>query len=441
MMKHGVVLGASIGGLLAARVLTEFCDRVTVVERDVLPGIGANRRGVPQGRHGHALLPRGAQILEELFPGVLADLVAGGVPVVTDLAQVRFVVGGRLFSQRGEVAGDYAYVPSRPYLEGQVRARLRALPEIEIRERCEAVGLAVSEGRDAVTGVRVVPHGEAETTLPADLVVDATGRSGRGAEAWLPSLGYEPAPVERLTVDLKYVSQWLRFPPGVSWPELLVLVGAVPDRPTGFATFEQEGGRRLLSGFGFGEHAPPSDLPGLLEFIRTLAPPELCAVIRAATPLGEPATQRYSGSLRRRYEWLRRFPRGLLVFGDAICSFNPTYGQGMTVAALEAVALRDCLAQGVDGLARRFFRAAARPVGLAWTIAYGQDLKLTGRAGEVPLSARAVNVFADRMLAAAQWDPVVAAQFMRVNGFLEPPARLLRPAILARALAANLRRR
>jgi len=101
---HAAVLGASMAGLLAARVLADAYRRVTIVERDPLPQSGLDRKGVPQGRHAHALLPRGAQILDELFPGLLADLVADGVPVLRALREVRFVLGGHLLCQDGEPA-------------------------------------------------------------------------------------------------------------------------------------------------------------------------------------------------------------------------------------------------------------------------------------------------------------------------------------------------
>src|SRR5262245_44903555 len=184
---HAVVVGASMGGLFAARVLADSYRRVTIVERDLLPEFGSARKGVPQGRHAHGLLPRGAQILDELFPGLLTGLVAGGVPVLRRPRELRFVLGGHLLSQRGE-PGEPVYLPSRPYLEGQVRGRVQALDNVSIRDRCEVAGLVTTPARDRVTGARVLPAGGAEEILAADLVVDATGRSGR-TPAWLAELG------------------------------------------------------------------------------------------------------------------------------------------------------------------------------------------------------------------------------------------------------------
>src|SRR5262252_2687507 len=207
MQKIGdraAVLGASMAGLLAARVLAGSYRRVTIVERDPLPQSGSQRKGVPQGRHAHGLLPRGAQILDELFPGLLTGLAAGGVPVVRSPREFRFVLGGRLLCQDGE-PGEPGYLPSRPYLEGRVRDRVRALENVSIRDRCAVVGLVTTPGCDRVTGVRMLPAGGGEQVLTADLVVDATGRGGR-TPAWLTELGYDPPAEEHLPVDIKYAS-------------------------------------------------------------------------------------------------------------------------------------------------------------------------------------------------------------------------------------------
>src|SRR6516225_1836009 len=172
---HAVVLGASMGGLLAARVLAEAYQQVTVVDRDLLPEHAADRQGVPQGRHAHGLLARGAQILDELFPGLLDSLAAAGAPVVTSPRELWFSVGGHLLCRDGE-GEDRGYLVSRAYLEGQIRSRVRALDNVSVRDRCAVAGLVTTPTRDRVTGVRVRPGGGGEEDIAADLVADATGR-------------------------------------------------------------------------------------------------------------------------------------------------------------------------------------------------------------------------------------------------------------------------
>jgi 2-polyprenyl-6-methoxyphenol hydroxylase-like FAD-dependent oxidoreductase len=415
-----------------------------VVERDPLPATAEHRRGVPHGRHAHLLVPRGAQLFEELFPGLLDDLVAGGVPVTRDLAGLRFAPGGHPLRLEGRPTEFVICSASRPYLETQVRARVHALPAIEIIDRCEVLRLSTTAARDRVTGVRVLRGAagaaQAEEALDADLVVDATGRGGR-TPAWLAAIGYDPPPEEQLQVHLRYATTHLRLRPGALGGVKVVGVGAVPGRPTGLALFAEDEDRWILTAFGYGGHYPPTDLDAFLGFVQTVAPPDVFAAVRDAEPLGEIVPYRFRANLRRRYERLRRFPAGLLVFGDALCSTNPAYGLGMSVAALQAAALRDSLAGGDHDLARRFFRSAAKPIGVAWQLTVGGELSLPQVQGPRPLPLRAMNTYVDRAQTAAERDPVVAWRLLRVVSLQDPPTRMFRPSTAGRVLLGNLRRR
>jgi hypothetical protein len=265
---HAVVLGAGMAGLLASRVLADAYGRVTVVERDPLPETTEHRRGVPHGRHAHLLVTRGTQILDELFPGLLDDLTAGGVPVVRDFAEFHFSPVGHLLSLQGRPAQPFICQASRPYLEAHVRARVRTLPTVEILDRCEVVGLVTSPARDRVTGVRTLRRvtDRAEETVEADLVVDATGRGGR-TPAWLVTLGYDPPLEEQLTIQLKYATRHLRLRPGAMGGRKVVAVGAEPGRPTGFVLFAQEEDRWILTVIGYDGHHPPTDPEAFLAFV------------------------------------------------------------------------------------------------------------------------------------------------------------------------------
>jgi 2-polyprenyl-6-methoxyphenol hydroxylase-like FAD-dependent oxidoreductase len=204
--------------------------------------------------------------------------------------------------------------------------------------------------------------------------------------------------------------------------------------------FANEDDTWMFTVFGMVGHEPPDDLAGMLAFVEEFAPAHVHAAIHAGEPLGEVARYRMPSSQWRRYDKMGRFPAGLLVFGDANCSFNPIYGQGMTVAALEALALQRCLSRGQDGLAQRYFHASAKAVGVAWQFAAGADLSLPEVEGLRPLSVRIANKYVDRVLAAAESDISVAEQFGKVIGFIDPPASLFHPAIIARVATINLRR-
>jgi 2-polyprenyl-6-methoxyphenol hydroxylase-like FAD-dependent oxidoreductase len=439
--EHAVVLGASMGGLLAARVLADFYETVTVVERDVLPETSANRRGVPQGRHVHLLLGRGSQVLDELFPGFLDELVAAGAPSFDgDMSKLYLSNGGHLFPRSGRAKDVPFFLPSRPLLESHVRRRMRAVANVTVLDGHDVVELTSTPPRDRVTGalVRARPDGS-ERVLRADLVVDAMGRGAR-TPAFLEGLGYGRPAEDQLGMRLAYSSQLLRIPPGML-NELMVIIGPVPGRPTGMALFGNENNTWMFSVIGMVGREPPDELAEMLAFVEDFAPAHVLAAIRAGEPLAEVARYRMPSSQWRRYDKMRRFPAGLLVFGDAICSFNPVYGQGMTVAALEALALQRCLRRGEDGLARRHFQATAKAVGVAWQMATGADLSLPEVEGPRPLPVRIANNYVDRVLAAAESDIVVAEQFARVIAFLDPPTSLFHPALIARVATTNLRRR
>ena len=432
MNEHAVVIGASMAGLLAARALADTYERVTIVERDELPAGAEQRRAIPQGRHVHALLPRGHKELETLLPGITGELVDAGAVMYEALSEMYFSVGGHPMA-RVALNRD-TLLAGRPLIEAHVRRRVRALG-VEIRDRCDVAGLVASHGR--VTGVRVLPRadGSAEEVLAADLVVAAGGRAGR-LSAWLEGLGYQRPDEDRVTIDLMYASRPLRIAPGALGPDKLVLIGARPGLPRTVALAAQEEGRWLLTLGGYRGHHPPTDDEGFLAFLATVAPPDVAAAVRAAEPLGDVVTHGFPANLRRRYERLRRFPDGLIPIGDAVCSFNPLNGQGMTVAVLEAAALRRCLADGTGDLARRYFAAAAPAVDHAWQMAIGGDLALPEVEGPRPVRLRAINAYMGRLQAVAEHDSVVATAFVNVVAMLEKPQRLFRPSIVRRVVMA-----
>jgi 2-polyprenyl-6-methoxyphenol hydroxylase-like FAD-dependent oxidoreductase len=371
--------------------------------------------------------------LEQLFPGLSAELVAHGAPMGDVLGDARLVFGGHRLA-RAEV-GLVAVTASRPLLEDRVRARVRALPGVRFAPASDVVGLRSTPDGRRVNGARLLRRadGSAEEVLDADLVVDATGRGSR-APIWLEALGFDRPDEDRVRVDVGYATRRYRLPADVLDGDLGCLHGPTPDRPRGGALARLEGDVWMLTLFGFlGDH-PATDPEGFDAFARSLRFPDLHDAVRAGVPIDDPVPFRFPANVRRRYERVRHFPEGFLVMGDAVCTFNPIYGQGMTVAALQAVALRDCLENGDPHLTRRFFRAAAKVAGHAWKMATGADLALPDVEGPRTVQVRLVNAYMDRLLAVAAHDPAVAASFIRVAGMVDPLPTLLRPALALRVL-------
>jgi hypothetical protein len=269
--EHAVVLGASMAGLVAARALAEFFETVTVVERDTLSDAADHRRGVPQGRQAQGLIMRGAQALEELFPGILDELVGAGAPSIDyrDLSKLHFNMGGHLAVQSGSAEGLRAYTPSRPFLESHTRRRVRAIPNIAFLDNHDVVDVTSNTSRDRITGARIVSrHSHSESELSADLVVDATGRGAR-TPAMLERLGYARPAEDDVVIHLTYASQLLRMPPE-SLHECAGIVAPVPGRPTGMAILRYEHDTVMFAVFGMAGNDPPVGCSAMCGLRRTI---------------------------------------------------------------------------------------------------------------------------------------------------------------------------
>lgn len=424
--RHAVVIGGSMAGLLAARALADRFEQVTLIERDELPSGPAPRKGVPQSRQTHGLLAGGRELLDQLFPGMTADLIReGAVPGDMLADSWWFLEGGWLARERSGLGG---LLMSRPLLEHAVRRRVQVLSNLSTRQG--NVDALMHRG-GCVTGVQV--DGQA---LPADLVVDATGRGSRTPQ-WLDAWGYERPVEERVTVGIKYTTRLFRRSDGLGEP-VAVIVPPTPDGKAGGVMLAQEGGRwtvTMVSSFGA---APPTDLAGFLDFARRLPSPAIYSHIQEAEPIGDAQTYSFPASVRTRYERLARFPERLLVIGDALCSFNPIYGQGMTVAAFEALALDKAVASGLDGLPRRFFAAAAAVVDVPWQLAVGGDLRIPEVVGARTRMGSILGWYIARLHEAAHTDARLALAFMRVANLVRPPQTLLSPGALVRVAYRHL---
>jgi 2-polyprenyl-6-methoxyphenol hydroxylase-like FAD-dependent oxidoreductase len=433
---HAVVLGAGMAGLAVAKALTAGYDLVTVVDRDQLPSGSDHRRGVPQDRHLHLLLTAGMRALEELFPGLLDELRADGA-MISETDRIRICLNGyRLHPAR---SGHSAIFASRPFLEGRVRRRVREEPGIVLRDRVRVAGLAVNEDGDRVEGIELAgSDGGAPELLPAEVVVDCSGRRS-SAPGWLTEMGYRPPEVDELDVQVRYATRRYELPEGALDGDCHVLVGPTPDEPRGGAMTNVEDGTWIVTLFAMAGERVPTDRDAFERFAAQLPIGDIHRAIRAGRTLEDPTRYRFPANRRHRYERLHDFPDGLLIAGDALCTFNPIYGQGMSVAALEAQALQARLRTGTRPSARAWFRETADIIETAWQLAIGSDLAVHAIEGHRTLSIGVLNRYLARLQAAAVDDPRLTAKLIRVLGLVDPPTRLLRPTTIASVVRSALR--
>jgi 2-polyprenyl-6-methoxyphenol hydroxylase-like FAD-dependent oxidoreductase len=440
--RHGraLVIGGSFAGLWAARVLSDYFDQVTVVERDLLPHGPASRSGVPQDRHVHVLLQRGAVIMGRLFPGIEAELVAEGahrVDLVADaLAKIRGEWLQRFPSDK------ITYACSRVLLESIVRRRVSGLPNVELVGRAKVEALVESGGR--VTGVRVHWKDRDETSIElADLVVDASGRTSKTVE-WLAELGYGKVDETVIDVRLAYAGRRYRAPTDAPLQWQVMLIGQEPpQRSRAGVIYSEEHGVWMVMVAGILGDYPPTDPEGFVAFAAGVDP-DLYAAIRTAEPIGEPFGYRRTENRFRHYEKMARWPERFVVIGDAVCGFNPVYGQGMTVGAMAAEALGRELARAggqLDGFAARFQRLYPKIVAPAWLLATSADLEWLERTGTPTVGERVTRWYLPMVLDTVPADRKVQETFFEVQNLMAPATVLFRPGVALRVFRHRLRRK
>ncbi len=437
-LRRAVVIGGGVAGLLAARALAAHIPQVVLLERDRLPAEPGPRTGVPQARHAHVLLARGYRILRRFFPELDTDLAQAGVPTLCWTQDIAALLLGGWFPRfPSSIVGPS---PSRDLLEWQIRRYVAALPGVTLLDRHRVTELLHRDGGRQVIGVKAVaPTGDTRT-FSADLVVDASGRSSP-LPAWLEALGHPPPAETRVNAHLAYASRWYRIPPRwrADW-KVVLLTSRFPDIPRGAAILPVEGQRWVVTLAGIGGDCPPTDPEGFVAFAQSLIGPQVYQAIVDAEPLSPVYGYRRTENRWRHLERMPDWPGGLLAVGDAVCAFNPVYGQGITVAAMAAELLDQLLGQGSRDLERRFQRRLARLLRTPWTLATGEDLRWAGSLNQRPgILQRLFYAYLDRVGELIPQDVTVARTFVAINHLLASPWTLFSPQILARVARHVLR--
>jgi 2-polyprenyl-6-methoxyphenol hydroxylase-like FAD-dependent oxidoreductase len=440
--RQAVVVGGSIGGMVAARVLSDHFDRVVIVERDHFPVGDENRPGVPHARHLHLLLKRGLMIIEELFPGVKSDLLAAGGHVTDQGKDFRMLY--RWGWSPTEPIGVEVCTFTRPLLESTMRRHLMDLPNVEVLEGYEAAGLEGDSSGARVTGLRIQPRNRADgvevRTLRADLVVDTSGRPSEAPE-WLKELGFEAPEETVIDAFWGYATRIYEMPENfqADW-KVMGILNRPPYQPRAGIIEPIEGNRWLVSVAGVMRDYPPTDEEGFLAFARSLSSPEIYNAISVAKPLSGIRGFRRTANRLRHFEKLSRLPEGFVALGDSVCAFNPVYGQGMTLTCLQAMELGRCLRENdgrVDG--HTFHQRVAKLVAAPWALATGEDLRWPAtQGGEINARVKFMHWYIDHVIHLMTQDADVYRRFQLVNHMLAGPETLFHPAILGKVLRQSM---
>ena len=444
LMKHAVVIGAGMAGLTAARALAAHFEQVTVLERDHLANAAAQRPGTPQALHVHGLLAGGLNALAELFPGFEKDLVgAGAVPLRGGLDIRVERPGFDPFPMRD--LGVLTYAVSRPAIEFLVRQRVLQQANISLQAGSRVTELLASADGESVLGVRCEGTDGQLRMLAADLVVDASGR-GAPTLMLLQTLGRTPPETTSIGVDIGYATATYEIPhdAGRSWLGVMTFPKA-PQSSRGALMLPQEDGCWMLSLGGRGADKPPGDEAGFLDYALQLRTPTIYNAIRGARRVGGISRYAFPQSLRRHFERMAKFPRGLLPFGDAVCVFNPIYGQGMSMAAQEAVLLRRVLARSkgdsdpLADLAPTFFAELLPLLETPWAMAAIPDFIFPDTTGERPPDLERTLKVAFALLRLAARRPDVHKLVLEVQHLLKPRSAYRSPMLMARVLMEIVR--
>jgi 2-polyprenyl-6-methoxyphenol hydroxylase-like FAD-dependent oxidoreductase len=433
--SHAVVIGAGMAGLTAAQAISRHFGKVTIIERDVLPAEAAPRSGTPQAQHAHALLAGGLKALQTLFPGFENDLVEAGAVKIRTGKDIQWERPGfDPFPIRD--LGIDVFCMSRPLLEVVTRRRVQQSSNVDICERARVTGLVASRDAMRVEAVRYDSEDGSGVTLEADMVVEASGRCGLTLKL-LEELSLPKPEETEIGMDQAYASTIVERPVdhNADWLGNIILPSA-PASSRGAFLFPIEKQRWLLSIGGNHGDAPPGDRAGFMDFVRSLRTPTIYDAVRDARPVTDIVRYQLPCSTRRHFERLEFLPAGLLAIGDALCRFNPVFGQGMSVAAQEAVILDRLLAEDVpvEQLAQNFFAAVQDTIATPWGVAVSDFVYPATRGVRPPDLAQRLQ-YGMAMTKLAAQDPEVHRLTAEVSQLLKPQAALREPVLAARVRA------
>jgi len=445
-MTRALVIGGSMAGMCAARVLANHFDEVVVLDRDSYPSRPEHRIGVPQSHHAHALLTRGQTELERLFPGFEKAMTDRGARKLD--AQQGFAILRKWGWATPSRSGHTALWASRPLIDAVLREKMAHVRNVTLRDKTSVVDLRIERSpRPRVSGV-VIKGPEGNTTIDADLVVDATGR-GSKAPHWFDAAGLDRPKDDIVEAFAGYSSRFYRRPPEDKrpkdwWWDGLWIEGVPPSFPRGAVAFPIEDNLWLVTAVGFAKDYPPGDPEGFVAFLRSLASPIVAESVAVCEPVSDVAVSRSTTNRFRHYETWKSELDAFLAIGDSVCAFNPVYGQGMSTAAASARELEGAIREvGIDPrrLPKAHFAAQAKFLKSVWQLAAGADFVWPTTTGDRPSGAALFRPYFLLLGESVHCDAAVMRRVAPVAHLVDHPSKVLSPPVVAAVLFSTLKRR
>jgi 2-polyprenyl-6-methoxyphenol hydroxylase-like FAD-dependent oxidoreductase len=446
--SKAIVIGGSIAGLLAAKVLLKYFNRVLILERDKFSTNPEPRQGIPQSYHPHVLLMQGQQILEQLFPGLTAELSFEGALGIDWTADFRWHLGAG-WAPRFP-SGLVSTACTRDLLEATIRQRLIKDTRVEILETHQVQGLLADASHHRVTGVRVQNAQKQNVEITAQLVVDASGRGSKTSK-WLKDIGYSEPKETTVRSFLGYSTCWYQSLNEENLNcKMLYLMPKPPHQNSGAVMQKTEKGRWLVNLIGVGKNYPPTDELDFIKFAKNMHDPVVYEAIRDAKPLSPIYGYQRTENHRRHYEKLSSRPESFIIMGDAACAFNPVYGQGMTTAARGAIALDQCLRQyqksnsqiNLKGFSKYFQEKLAKVNDIPWMMATSDDFRWPTTEGEKPsFSVRLIQKYLIGVQEEVPKNKFIFQKLVEAVHLIKSPISLLHPFIAGAVFQKNVFRK
>ncbi|MBT2375340.1 FAD-dependent oxidoreductase [Pseudomonas fluorescens] len=444
---HAVIIGGSIAGLVAARVLSEHFQRVTILERDLIDEGMACRKGTPGASHSHGLTSKGARALESIFPGIKNELKIAG-SVVFDHAQgisSRVPSGQIPFSTVGQPMQFF----TRPLLESLIRRRVIATPRVHLRDGTRVTGLRTDAAGEQIIGVNAMRHSagdakdigmEQPISISADFVIDASGRFSR-LTRWLRDMGYTVPDDHVVDAGVIYTTCIFKGPDR-EW-EGIYHFSEAPHATRGAYVLRTEKKEWLVTLSGALRDKPPVNEQGFLEFAFSMNNADITELLKASTRVTSIVSYARTENRLRLYHLAPRWPQRLAVLGDAVCAFNPVYGQGMSMATFEAIALGELIGRrraryGLDQVGKLFQARLARLIRWSWLLAISSDLMWEAemRRTKAWWGARAFHWYKSKLYVAVLSDQYLLKVILAISHMERHALNLFHPVVMARMFYA-----